>query len=155
MDASTPIPLVDDISDLKTTNSRLEIFVSIGGWTFSDNDTYTQPVFGNIARSSENRVVVRKGPATDADKYLQYSKDEFVVFRSDMSSKSGIGVEAWTMVMILKVERRRVQIRKGITQVRLCDRAATDEIKKLVCQFYETCVFGTAVTQYVVDRMVM
>ncbi|KAG6255172.1 hypothetical protein E4U24_006963 [Claviceps purpurea] len=55
MDASTPIPLVDDISDLKATNSRLEIFVSIGGWTFSDNDTYTQPVFGNIARSSENR----------------------------------------------------------------------------------------------------
>ncbi|KAG6223263.1 hypothetical protein E4U34_001003 [Claviceps purpurea] len=36
----------------------LEIFVSIGGWTFSDNDTYTQPVFGNIARSSENRQLV-------------------------------------------------------------------------------------------------
>ncbi|KAG6197388.1 hypothetical protein E4U50_007948 [Claviceps purpurea] len=55
MDASTSISLFDDMSDLKTTNPRLEIFVSIGGWTFSDNDTYTQPIFGNIARSSENR----------------------------------------------------------------------------------------------------
>ncbi|UKZ93576.1 uncharacterized protein TrAFT101_008486 [Trichoderma asperellum] len=55
MDAATPISLFDDISDLKTTNPDLKIFVSIGGWTFSDNNTYTQPIFGNIARSSSNR----------------------------------------------------------------------------------------------------
>ncbi|KAG6137223.1 hypothetical protein E4U12_000748 [Claviceps purpurea] len=61
--ASTPIPLFDDMSDLDSKDYELvlgvlEIFVNIGGWTFSDNDTYTQPVFGNIARSSENRQLV-------------------------------------------------------------------------------------------------
>lgn len=55
MDAATPVSLFDDMSDLKTTNPDLKIFVSIGGWTFSDNDTYTQPIFGNVARSSSNR----------------------------------------------------------------------------------------------------
>lgn len=55
MDAATPISLFDDISAIKTTNPDLKIFVSIGGWTFSDNDTYTQPIFGNIASSSSNR----------------------------------------------------------------------------------------------------
>lgn len=55
MDAATSISLFDDISDLKTTNPDLKIFVSIGGWTFSDNNTYTQPIVGNIARTSSNR----------------------------------------------------------------------------------------------------
>ncbi|KAG6187812.1 hypothetical protein E4U27_007679 [Claviceps purpurea] len=61
MDAATPISLFDDLSDLKTTNPDLKIFVSIGGWTFSDNDTYTQPIFGNIARSSANRQLFADG----------------------------------------------------------------------------------------------
>jgi len=55
MDAATPVSLFEDISDLKIVNPDLKIFVSIGGWTFSDNDTYTQPIFGNIASSSANR----------------------------------------------------------------------------------------------------
>uniref|UniRef100_A0A0N7HV81 chitinase n=1 Tax=Hypocrella siamensis TaxID=696354 RepID=A0A0N7HV81_9HYPO len=55
MDAATPTSLFDDISDLKTTNPDLKIFVSIGGWTFSDNNTYTQPIFGDIARDPSNR----------------------------------------------------------------------------------------------------
>ncbi|KAG5951737.1 hypothetical protein E4U53_002386 [Claviceps sorghi] len=55
MDAATPASLFGDVSDLKAANPDLKIFVSIGGWTFSDNDTYTQPIFGNIARSSANR----------------------------------------------------------------------------------------------------
>ncbi|KAG6187804.1 hypothetical protein E4U27_007671 [Claviceps purpurea] len=84
MDVSTPIPLVDDISDLKATNSRLEIFVSIGGWTFSDNDTYTQPVFGNIARSSENRQLV----ADEVASFLTYyGFDEVVGVDMDWQAK--------------------------------------------------------------------
>lgn len=55
MDAATPTSLFDDISKLKEINPHLSIFVSIGGWTFSDNDTYTQPIFGNIAGDSSNR----------------------------------------------------------------------------------------------------
>lgn len=55
MDAATPSSTFSDLADLKWTNPNLEIFISIGGWTFSDNETATQPVFGNIARSSSNR----------------------------------------------------------------------------------------------------
>ncbi|KAL4958708.1 uncharacterized protein BDV14DRAFT_194358 [Aspergillus stella-maris] len=55
MDAATPARTLDDISALKITNPSLKIFVSIGGWTFSDNNTYTQPIFGNIASTAGNR----------------------------------------------------------------------------------------------------
>lgn len=55
MDAATPVSLFDDIAALKIIKPELQIFVSVGGWTFSDNNTATQPVFGNIARSSSNR----------------------------------------------------------------------------------------------------
>lgn len=55
MDASVPSSTIDDVADLKKYKPSLEIFLSLGGWTFSDNDTATQPVFGNIARSSTNR----------------------------------------------------------------------------------------------------
>jgi chitinase len=55
MDAQTPTSTFDDVVSLKGLKPDLKIFVSIGGWTFSDNDTATQPVFGNIARSSSNR----------------------------------------------------------------------------------------------------
>ncbi|KAM7215378.1 hypothetical protein V8F06_009239 [Rhypophila decipiens] len=61
MDAATPISLFNDLSNLKSTNPALKIFVSIGGWTFSDNDTYTQPIFGNIARSGSNRQLFADG----------------------------------------------------------------------------------------------
>ena len=44
-----------DVRSLKSGNSQLEVFVSIGGWTFSDNDTATQPVLGEIASSESNR----------------------------------------------------------------------------------------------------
>jgi chitinase len=55
MDAQTPVSTFQDAVDLKMLKPDLKIFVSIGGWTFSDNGTATQPVFGNIARSSTNR----------------------------------------------------------------------------------------------------
>ncbi|KAM4063694.1 glycosyl hydrolases family 18 domain-containing protein [Hirsutella rhossiliensis] len=37
-----------DIKNVKSSNSELQVFVSIGGWTFSDNDTATQPLFPAI-----------------------------------------------------------------------------------------------------------
>ncbi|KAF2009039.1 glycoside hydrolase family 18 protein [Aaosphaeria arxii CBS 175.79] len=55
MDPQTPISTFQDIVSLKDLKPDLKVFVSIGGWTFSDNDTATQPVFGNIARSENNR----------------------------------------------------------------------------------------------------
>lgn len=55
MDVATPVSLFDEFSELKTARPDLKLFVSIGGWTFSDNDTDTQPVFDNIARSAFNR----------------------------------------------------------------------------------------------------
>lgn len=55
MDVATPVSLFDEFSELKVARPDLKLFVSIGGWTFSDNDTDTQPVFGNIARSASNR----------------------------------------------------------------------------------------------------
>ncbi|KAH7317114.1 symbiotic chitinase [Stachybotrys elegans] len=55
MDAATPAKTFQDVADLKTSNPNLQLYVSLGGWTFSDNGTATQPVFGDIARSSSNR----------------------------------------------------------------------------------------------------
>ncbi|KAH6687317.1 symbiotic chitinase [Plectosphaerella plurivora] len=55
MDFTTPESTFDDVADLKAYQPSLQIFISLGGWTFSDNGTVTQPVFGNIARSSTNR----------------------------------------------------------------------------------------------------
>ena len=55
MDKQTPEHLFQEVNDLKKYNSRLQVWISVGGWTFSDNGTSTQPVFGNIARSAGNR----------------------------------------------------------------------------------------------------
>jgi chitinase len=52
MDSETPAQLFTqtaDVRTLKSGNEDLEVFVSLGGWTFSDNETDTQPVFGDIA----------------------------------------------------------------------------------------------------------
>ncbi|KAK2803673.1 hypothetical protein FQN50_006889 [Emmonsiellopsis sp. PD_5] len=55
MDAATPVSLFDEVAALKIVKPSLQIYVSLGGWTFSDNNTITQPLFGNIARSASNR----------------------------------------------------------------------------------------------------
>jgi chitinase len=55
MDAQTPISTFQDVVSLKDQKPDLKVFVSIGSWTFSDNDTATQPVFRDIARSATNR----------------------------------------------------------------------------------------------------
>lgn len=58
MDSETPEALfaqTTDIKHLKSRSSELQVFVSIGGWTFSDNDTATQAVFPAIAADPAKR----------------------------------------------------------------------------------------------------
>ena len=69
MDAATPVSTFEDVAALKLKSPNLQLFVSIGGWTFSDNDTVTQPVFGNIARSSANRQTFANNLVKFLDKY--------------------------------------------------------------------------------------
>ncbi|KAL4739533.1 hypothetical protein BDV11DRAFT_169948 [Aspergillus similis] len=54
MDGLTPASLFTQTADVRTFKtglSDLEGFVSLGGWTFSDNNTATQPTFGDISRT--------------------------------------------------------------------------------------------------------
>lgn len=58
MESDMPTSLFVETADLRTLNSGardVEIFVSIGGWSFSDNFTATQPIFSDIAASETNR----------------------------------------------------------------------------------------------------
>lgn len=55
MDDLTDENLFRSVAELKDIKKDLQVWVSIGGWTFSDNDTTTQPVFGDIARTDANR----------------------------------------------------------------------------------------------------
>ena len=55
MDPQTPEQLFQEVADVKQYKSDLKVWVSVGGWTFSDNVTATQPVYGNIAASAANR----------------------------------------------------------------------------------------------------
>jgi hypothetical protein len=58
MESDMPTSLFVEAADIKTLKSGtedVEIFVSIGGWSFSDNFTATQPVFSDIAASEANR----------------------------------------------------------------------------------------------------
>ncbi|KAK4442801.1 glycoside hydrolase [Podospora aff. communis PSN243] len=56
MDASTPLSTFSDVVALKTPKPTLRVYLSIGGWTFSDNNTATQPLFGRIARDPALRT---------------------------------------------------------------------------------------------------
>ncbi|KAI1840789.1 hypothetical protein JX266_012996 [Neoarthrinium moseri] len=69
MDARTPASTFADFASVKITNPNIKLFVSIGGWTFSDNGTYTQPIFGNIASSSSNRQKFADNMVTFLDAY--------------------------------------------------------------------------------------
>ncbi|KAI9831288.1 MAG: hypothetical protein M1826_003727 [Phylliscum demangeonii] len=58
MDSDTPASLFQittDVRNLKTGNADLEVWISIGGWTFSDDGTPTQPVFPAIAADPQKR----------------------------------------------------------------------------------------------------
>ncbi|KAG9571281.1 glycoside hydrolase family 18 protein, partial [Aureobasidium melanogenum] len=55
MDAATEASLFSDTANLKIVKPDLKVFVSVGGWSFSDNGTATQPVYGDIAADSGKR----------------------------------------------------------------------------------------------------
>lgn len=58
MDSLTPEYLFAQVTDLKNMYSgasTLDVYISIGGWTFSDNGTDTQPVFPDIAGDAAKR----------------------------------------------------------------------------------------------------
>lgn len=72
MDAETPAQLFQDTADVKTLksgNEDLQVFVSIGGWTFSDNDTVTQGLFGEIAADAGKRQTFADNCVTFMNRY--------------------------------------------------------------------------------------
>lgn len=50
-----PPDLFKDLTDVKSRNTGLKAIVALGGWTFNDNDTVTQPVFSDMVSSAGNR----------------------------------------------------------------------------------------------------
>ena len=50
-----PSDLFSQLTALKSRNPSLKTIVSLGGWTFNDNGTTTQPVFSNIVSSASSR----------------------------------------------------------------------------------------------------
>ncbi|KAJ5551531.1 hypothetical protein N7461_006229, partial [Penicillium sp. DV-2018c] len=58
MDGETPASLFQEVTELKDGapgGSDVEVFIAIGGWTFSDDGTKTQPLFGEIAADEGKR----------------------------------------------------------------------------------------------------
>ena len=55
MDGSTPASLFSETAQLKELKPGLQVWASLGGWTFSDNGTVTQPLLGTIARDPAKR----------------------------------------------------------------------------------------------------
>jgi chitinase len=51
----TGIEQFQQLTNLKQSAPGLQIWLSLGGWTYSDNGTDTQPVFGDLASSVEKR----------------------------------------------------------------------------------------------------
>ncbi|KAF5671745.1 hypothetical protein FHETE_3958 [Fusarium heterosporum] len=61
MDSSTLDTLFQEVTAIKSMKSGLgdpiEVWIAIGGWTFSNNHTDTQPLFGEIAKTEKNRKI--------------------------------------------------------------------------------------------------
>lgn len=47
--------LFSDLTALKSRNRNLKATISLGGWTFNDNDTSTQPVYGDMVSTAAKR----------------------------------------------------------------------------------------------------
>ncbi len=55
MMSNVPTATLQQIMNIKQTAPGLRIWLSIGGWDFSDNGTDTQPVWGDLSSSAEKR----------------------------------------------------------------------------------------------------
>lgn len=51
------LSLFADFTEVKNENADLKAIVALGGWTFNDNGTATQPVFSDMVSSVENRAM--------------------------------------------------------------------------------------------------
>ncbi|KAL6230148.1 glycoside hydrolase superfamily [Aspergillus navahoensis] len=51
----TPASLFKDTANIKSIKEDISIDISVGGWTFSDNGTATQPLYGEIAADASKR----------------------------------------------------------------------------------------------------
>jgi chitinase len=49
------LSLFSDFTEVKNDNADLKAVVALGGWTFNDNGTATQPVFSGMVSSKGNR----------------------------------------------------------------------------------------------------
>ncbi|KAK3360720.1 family 18 glycosyl hydrolase [Lasiosphaeria hispida] len=56
-----PSSAYNQLVDLKEKAPGLKIWLAIGGWTFSDNQTVTQPLWNEIARTEGNRAKFIQG----------------------------------------------------------------------------------------------
>lgn len=57
MEQSIPVSLFKRTTDLKKIKPGLQVWLSLGGWTFNDNGTVTQPLLGEIARDANKRAL--------------------------------------------------------------------------------------------------
>ncbi|RMJ21665.1 Glyco_18 protein [Aspergillus sp. HF37] len=89
MDSETPESLFQQITAIKSMKSGLgtpvEVWIAVGGWTFSNNGTETQPLFSEIARSEDKRQQF----ADKATEFMmRYGFDgldiDWYIFRSDI-----------------------------------------------------------------------
>lgn len=75
MDSETPKSLWKLTTDAKKYNPNLKVYIAVGGWTFSDNGTITQPLLSEISRTEANRQKF----ADNAVKFMnRYSFDGLV-----------------------------------------------------------------------------
>ncbi|MBE3047070.1 glycoside hydrolase family 18 protein [Candidatus Bathyarchaeota archaeon] len=51
-----PKDLFSEFTDIKRNNPSLKTVIALGGWTFNDNDTATQPVFHDLTSTPESRA---------------------------------------------------------------------------------------------------
>jgi chitinase len=69
MDDKTSEDLWQLTVDTKRYNPNLKVYIAVGGWTFSDNDTITQPLLGEISRTAANRQKFADGVVKFLNKY--------------------------------------------------------------------------------------
>lgn len=48
--------LFSQFTEVKRSNPGLKTVIALGGWTFNDNGTATQPVFSNMVSTAANRA---------------------------------------------------------------------------------------------------